>query len=335
MSELYKVLDQDTLAAIRRHEEEFALHVLEGLSSKPKGLSSRYFYDDEGSRLFQKIMEQPEYYLTDCETEVFNSDREKILAPLLGRPINLVDLGAGDGTKTLILLEHLQSIGAPVRYVPIDISEGAMRAAVGNVKERLPGLEVAGIVASYEDGLQYLRSEHGDRQSLVLFLGSNIGNFGRAPAESFLRRMWTRLNANDHVLLGFDLKKDIEVLLHAYNDSAGVTAAFNLNLLQRINNELGADFDLSKWRHYGTYDVFAGAMVSYLVATDRQTVTVPALARSFEFQAWEPVHTEYSYKYLESDIASLAETTGFSIQRRFYDRRHWFTNSLWRVEAAP
>ena len=144
--------------------------------------------------------------------------------------------------------------------------------------------------------------------------------------------------AGDYALVGFDLKKDIEVLLAAYNDKSGVTSAFNLNLLERINRELGGDFDVSTFRHFGTYNVFSGAMESYLVSLVPQVVTIAALELSFAFDAWEPIHTEYSYKYLRSDITRLAAGSGFSVQRDFEDERGWFVDSLWRAEhtiAAP
>jgi uncharacterized SAM-dependent methyltransferase len=157
-------------------------------------------------------------------------------------------------------------------------------------------------------------------------------NFDRARARAFLRRMWSDLKSGDRLLIGFDLKKDIELLLDAYNDSQGITTAFNLNLLTRINRELHADFDVSKFRHFGTYDVFSGAMHSYLVSLAQQTVYIDALQLTFEFKPWEPIFTEYSYKYLESDIAALSADAGFVVERQFFDHRHWFVDSLWRAE---
>jgi uncharacterized SAM-dependent methyltransferase len=166
----------------------------------------------------------------------------------------------------------------------------------------------------------------------VLFLGSNIGNFNRAQARVFLRQLWEALNDRDQVLIGFDLKKDIELLLAAYNDAKGVTADFNTNLLRRINRELGGDFDLSAFRHYATYDVFSGAIESYIVSLKEQVVTIRELQTTFHFDEWEPIHTEYSYKYLQKDIDSLAAVTGFKIIEQYYDSKRWFTDSLWQVD---
>ena len=339
MASGYTVLGPDTLQNLHDPMRDFAYEVLVGLSESPKRLSSRYFYDDAGSRYFSRIMLLDEYYPTRCETEVLEQHTEAIIAPLLGKkPFNLVDLGAGDGKKTMIVLEALRRAGADFTFVPIDISEGAMKSLVGRVRERMPDVKVEGLVCEYTEGVHYLGREHSERRNLVLFLGSNIGNFNRVQARAFLRRLWSSLSEGDYALVGFDLKKDIEVLLAAYNDREGVTAAFNLNLLERINRELGANFDLGKWRHYGTYNVFSGAMESYLVSLEPQVVRVDAVEQSFAFDAWEPVHTEYSYKYLRSDVEELSGDTGFTVRERFEDANGWFLDALLRVErsvAAP
>ncbi len=315
------------------NSQALAIEVLVGLSETPKRLASRLFYDDEGSRLFQAITELDEYYLTRSELEIFKESGPELLGHLAGQSLNVVDLGAGDGHKTAVLLDHLRGIGADVRYVPIDISEGAMRTLTESMQRDRPDLEIAGLVSEYFEGIRWLAHESG-RNNLVLFLGSNIGNFDRAHARGFLRQLWNALGPGDYVLLGFDLKKDIEALLNAYADPHGVTSAFNLNLLHRLNRELGANFDLDQFRHYGTYNARTGAMESYLVSLVRQTVRIEALQCQFEFQPWEPIHTEYSYKYLESDIESLAAYTGFRILDRRFDPKHWFCSTLWAVEKA-
>jgi L-histidine Nalpha-methyltransferase len=181
--------------------------------------------------------------------------------------------------------------------------------------------------------LKWLNHRH-RRRNLVLFLGSSIGNFNHTRACFFLRSLWNALNHDDVVLIGFDMKKDIDLLLRAYNDSEGVTREFNLNLLCRINGELGGNFDLSKFRHFGTYNVSSGAMESYLVSQERQMVFIEAIGRSFLFEPWEPLHTEYSYKYLASDIDRLAEETGFEVKQHIYDSRNYFADSVWRVQKV-
>jgi uncharacterized SAM-dependent methyltransferase len=167
---------------------------------------------------------------------------------------------------------------------------------------------------------------------VVLFLGSNIGNFNATESRVFLRSLWSSLNDGDFLLIGFDLKKEIDLLIRAYNDNQGVTADFNLNLLRRINRELGGDFQLEKFEHYSTYDVFSGAMESYLVSRRTQEVFIRALGKSFSFEAWEPIHTEVSHKYLPEGISTLAEETGFEIVDEMSDTRGWFIDALWKVK---
>lgn len=326
----YKVLSHQDLAG-SLGQRRFAIDVLTGLSEQPKSLPSRWFYDDRGSELFARICDLQEYYPTRCETEILSAHADAIHALAGGAPLNVVDLGAGDGRKTNILLEAFSRAGADLQFVPIDISEAAMRELVGSVEDRFPEMSVNGVVSEYFDGLHWLR-KMGERRNLVLFLGSNIGNFSFARARVFLRQLWEALNPGDLVLIGFDLKKDIELLERAYNDSQGVTREFNLNMLERINRELGGNFDLAKFRHFATYDVYRGAMESYLLSHEAQTVYVEALQQSFDFKPWEPVHTEYSYKYLVSDIESLAADTGFVQVGEFYDSQRWFTDRVWRVE---
>mgnify|MGYP002630058131 CR=1 FL=1 len=326
----YQVLDPATFDPAETARAEFAEHVLVGLSETPKHLSSRFIYDATGSDLFEQITELREYYPTRCEFEVLRAHADAILDPLKGASFNLIDLGAGDGRKTVVLLQRALERGMDVHYAPIDISEGAMAGLVSTMGRRMPTLTIEGIVSEYGHGVRWI-GQQADRANLVLFLGSNIGNFDRSGSRAFLRRLWSALNPDDHVLVGFDLKKDIEVLLAAYNDREGVTARFNKNLLARINQDLDADFDLDQFRHFSTYNVFSGAMESYLVSLARQTVHVGGLEAEFEFAPWEPVHTEYSYKYLDSDIDRMCAHGGFVDEGRFYDANRWFCDALWRV----
>jgi dimethylhistidine N-methyltransferase len=326
------------LEPTKRDEAQEARHalaedVLVGLSETPKRLNSRFFYDAEGSALFQAITDLEEYYPTRVEHEILTRHAGDLLARFSGEPLNLIDLGAGDGRKTRVVLEKAVEMGLDIRYVPIDISADAMRGLVASMGARFPTLPISGLVSEYTDGVRWL-GQQGDRRNLMLFLGSNIGNFHKAQARAFLRRLWMALNHDDRVLVGFDLKKDIERLLAAYNDRDGVTARFNLNLLTRINRELDADFDLDGFRHFSTYNVFSGAMESYLVSMREQTVRIGALHTTARFAPWEPIHTEYSYKYLPSDIEALAERGGFREEARFLDEQGWFCDALWRVDRS-
>jgi dimethylhistidine N-methyltransferase len=331
MSATYQVLTHKDLDQVESLDQGFASDVLVGLSQIPKRLSSRYFYDERGSRLFQKIMGLPEYYLTACEFDILKSQTETFSSVMEGESFNLVELGAGDGRKTSILLEHFLNKNLAFQYIPIDISEASMQILTDLLNKKFPGLISNGIVAEYFDGLKWLNYMTSQR-NMVLFLGSNLGNFDKAHSRAFLHNLWNALNEGDFAVIGFDLKKDIDLMLKAYHDTQGVTAEFNLNLLRRINRELGGNFDLCKFQFHSSYDVFTGAMESYLVSKEKQTVFIKQISQSFSFEAWEPIHTEYSYKYLESDIQELAADTGFVIERQLYDSKKYFVDSIWRVQ---
>jgi L-histidine N-alpha-methyltransferase len=332
MTAHYQVLQTQDVQISESHEA-FALDVLIGLAQAPKSLPSKYFYDEEGSKLFQQITELPEYYLTQCESEIFHSKKEEIARLINGRRFNLVELGAGDGRKTKILLEHFLQAGLDFRYVPIDICEAAVKGLIGGLNKHLPKVPLEGLVADYCDGLKWLSTMNGHR-NVVLFLGSSIGNFSYSETREFLYGLWNALEDGDYLLIGFDLKKDIQLLERAYNDSKDVTARFNLNLLHRINRELGGNFSTDQFQHYSSYNAVSGAIESYLISRQEQVVDIEALNQSFSFEAWEPIHTEYSYKYLESDIASLAEETGFTIVAQLKDPKGYFVDSAWQVSKG-
>ena len=324
----YTVLEPAAVAPDPR--QKFALDVLMGLSSRQKYLPSKYFYDDEGSRIFEEIMATPEYYPTRVETAVLTANRAAIARAIgNGGTLHVAELGAGNGDKTVLLLEQLLSDRIDFHYHPIDISESAIAGLMARLAREMPALEASGVVSEYFDGLRWLDREAG--RKLVLFLGSNVGNFARPLCLAFLRTLWTTLAHGDSVLIGFDMKKDIDVMLDAYNDRSGATERFNLNLLARINRELDADFDLAHFQHHGTYNVFSGAMESYLVSLARQTVRVGALGKQFAFAPYEPIHVEYSFKYLIDDVHGLARETGYAVVRDFTDDRGWFVDSLWKV----
>ena len=278
-------------------------------------------------------MALPEYYPTQCEFEILRDYKDQIVDMIYDNQTNIVELGAGDGQKTEILLEYLIEKELDFEYIPIDISESAIQGLVGGLKQSYPDMKIEGLVAEYFEGLRWLSSKnHG--HNVVLFLGSNIVNFSHSEARVFLFSLWNALNNGDIILIGFDLKKDIQVLAKAYNDSQGITAQFNMNLLNRINKELGGNFKPDCFQYHNTYNVFTGAMESYLVSREEQTVCIEALNQSFTFQSWEPLHTEYSHKYLLSEIAALAEETGFNILHQFSDSRQYFIDSLWQVVKA-
>ena len=329
----YKILETKTENDAQSMREQFALDVLMGFSSKHKYLPSKYFYDDRGSELFSKITETPEYYPTQCEFNILQSKGRDIAQSLGQTNMNIVELGAGDGRKTLLFLRQLLENQQNFEYHPIDISEYAIEKLDQTLKRELPELSHQGLVGEYFVSLKWIK-ENKKGKNVILFLGSNIGNFHLAQALVFLRSLWKNLNHGDQLLIGFDLKKDIDVLLWAYNDRSGFTRDFNLNILERINRELGGHFDLKNFQHFGTYNPHIGAMESYLISLCQQDVIIDELEKGFRFRAYEPIHLEYSYKYLEEDIAYLAKESGFSIQKNFYDQKKFYINSLWQVEKT-
>jgi len=309
----------------------FVHDVLKGLSANPKTLSSKYFYDKEGSRLFQEIMKLPEYYLTKSEYEIFNSKTSEIYDAfeIKQERFDLIELGAGDGTKTSVLVDHFLKKGARFRYVPIDISSEALDFLSEKFIKDFPGLEIQVEQGDYFRTLETLKQISGDRK-VILFLGSNIGNFNELQALDFFRRLRKVMNAEDMLFIGFDLHKNPKTILNAYDDSQGITAKFNLNLLKRINRELGANFNVEEFAHYASYHPLEYTARSFLISQKRQTVRVEALEKSFEFEKWEPIYMEVSQKYNLETIGKLAAESGFEILNSFLDENRFYTNSLWK-----
>jgi dimethylhistidine N-methyltransferase len=309
--------------------DTLAWDVRAGLAASPKFLSSKYFYDDEGSRLFQEIMKLPEYYLTRAEAEIFDTQHEAILQAL-DAPFDIIELGAGDGTKTAALLGHFVRRRADFTYAPIDISQEAVNALTAKFAAALPALKIDAKLGDYFRVLESMPPGAG-RKKALLFLGSNIGNFPGAQSLDFFRRLRAVMSGGDLLFVGFDLQKDPRVIVPAYDDAQGVTAAFNLNLLRRINRELGGDFVLDNFSHHASYHPVEGAMRSYLLSRRAQTVSIAALNQSFRFAEWEPVFVEISQKYSLAMIETLAQQSGFQVQENFFDSRRYFVDSLWRV----
>lgn len=312
-------------------EFDFGISVLMGLESTPKTLLAKYLYDDRGSVLFEKITETVDYYPTNCEAEIFSQQGKSICEAVADNKLNLIELGAGDGRKTQILIDQMEALGKEVTYIPIDISAGAIEGLVAKFSKQFPNIKTKAIVGEYFEGLTWV-SQNVEGPNLMLFLGSNIGNFNGQQRLVFLRALWNCLNHDDRILVGFDLKKDFEILLRAYNDSEGVTEAFNINLLDRINRELGGDIDTKNFFHYGTYNPNIGAMESYLISRVDQTVNLTGLEKSVTFHAYEPIHIEYSFKFLPKEIESLGQETGFCLEQLFTDEKKYFADALMRVE---
>jgi len=318
---------------------DFARDVAAGLTAKPKHLSCRYFYDREGSRLFEAICELPEYYLTRAETEILQGHACEI-ASLFQGDMTVIELGSGNAVKTRLLLEALLPphptlspsggegrVRGRVRYVPIDICRPVLEESAADLLGRFPTLEIVAVAAEYHEGLRHLQIESA-RPRLILWLGSNIGNFTRAEAATFLRRIRDTMTPADRMLVGVDLRKDRAVLEAAYDDAAGVTAAFNLNLLARINQELNGNFDLSAFRHRAVYNQALGRIEMYLVSTRIQSVTIGRIGLTVRFAAGETIHTENSYKYSLAELNAVAAAAGLQGQHFWQDAAGRFSLHL-------
>lgn len=311
---------------------DIASDTLRGFSASPKFHFSKYFYDDLGSRIFQNIMNMPEYYLTNCEEEIFQDQKQEIFQSF--NPGNerfyIIELGAGDGMKTKILLNHFNEENADFTFMPIDISEEAINILVSDLKKNFPKINVEAKIGDYFQMMEEINS-YDSAPKIILFLGSNIGNYNEAESIDFFLHLREVMNQDDKLFIGFDLKKDPQIILDAYDDPHGHTAAFNLNLLQRLNDELGANFKLEQFKHHEVYDPQSGTAKSFLISLRDQKVYIEGLSKSFDFIKWETIYTEMSQKYDLKMIASFADRCGFEIVRNFTDYRQYFMNSLWKL----
>ncbi|MDY8136577.1 L-histidine N(alpha)-methyltransferase [Aquimarina sp. 2201CG5-10] len=307
----------------------FEKEVYEGLTAFPKYLSSKFFYDEVGDKLFQEIMNLPEYYLTRAEYEIFETHKADIVKSFDENQegFDLIELGAGDGKKTKVLLKELSDKNYDFTYNPIDISQNAIDGLVQNLNSEMPAISVQGQVGEYFEVLD--RLQHiSDRKKVIMVLGSNIGNLMHSRAIQFLKQLCGVMNPGDLLFMGFDQKKHPQKVLDAYNDKTGVTAAFNKNVLTRINKELEGNFDLDAFIHWEVYDPESGTAKSYLVSTKKQTVDIDCLSLQVHFEAWESIHTEISQKYDDDIVKWLAEESGLTIKGAFTDKENNYKDYL-------
>lgn len=324
--------NSETNTLAEQVDRVFAAGVYEGLTAPAKFLPSKYLYDQRGDAIFQEIMAMDAYYPTRSEDEIFRTYKEDLLAYFGegGKKFQLIEFGAGDGTKTKVLLRYFWEQSSGLTYVPIDISANIIRELTDDLKEALPGLKVRGICDDYFRAFDQLAdSENAGVRKVVLFLGANIGNFDASESIAFLKKIAQQLTPDDRLMIGFDLKKDPQRILNAYFDAGEVTKAFKLNLLQRINRELGGNFDTDAFQYFPIYHPAEGSILSYLVSTRSQDVTIAALDHTVHFDAWETIYMERSQKYSEQEIEQLAEKTGFRVIRNFFDSERLFADSLW------
>ncbi|RZA02654.1 MAG: L-histidine N(alpha)-methyltransferase [Sphingobacteriaceae bacterium] len=309
--------------------QQFYNDVMAGLQASPKYMQSKYFYDTAGDKLFQDIMNCEEYYPTNCEMEIFAEQTEGLANAILagGDGFDLIELGAGDAIKSSHLLQHLLNKKVNFTYLPIDISDHVIDYLNSTLPLTLPGLKIDGLNGDYFDMLKKA-ADRSNRRKVVLFLGSNVGNMPISNAEKFCRELRNHLSPGDMVLLGIDLKKNPKTILAAYNDKAGITKKFNLNLLERINRELNADFNLSQFDHYPTYDPETGSCKSYLVSLTEQTVKIDG-GEPITFLKNEHIFMEISQKYTVAQADQLAKLANFETDGHFYDKKQWFLDVIW------
>lgn len=328
------------IEAAKQSAEQFQIHnlvkrepraglaedVRRGLSSQPKRFLPKYFYDQLGSQLFEAICLLPEYYLTRAENEILENYADEIVSTFDGNT-TLLEMGSGSASKTRLIIEALLRKQQELLFIPVDISASALDSSSRILLQSYPQLRVEAYAADYFAGLSELKKNPRAR-TLALFLGSNISNFDPEEALKFLRALREVLHEGDALLLGADLKKDKQTLEAAYNDALGVTAAFNLNVLARINRELGANFDLRGFRHFAFYNESLGRVEIYIESLREQKVSIAQLEMEVEFHAGEQIHTENSHKYDLNDIAKLAADTGFVHGRTWLDQQKRFSSNL-------
>jgi len=316
--------------------DAFASDVRAGLTRKAKALSPKYFYDELGSRLFEAICWLPEYYVTRAESEILRTTAGEIVSSFEGT-VRLLELGSGSSEKTRYLIEALLAKQPELHYLPVDISDSSLELASQRLLRLYPRLRITAFAADYFTALQALAERvplDPECRTVAVFLGSNIGNFGRDESREFLRAVRKLLRPEDALLLGADLKKSPEVLIPAYDDALGVTAAFNLNLLMRINRELDGNFDVKKFQHKAIYNHELGRVEMHLVSREPQVVHIRAIDLEARFEKGETIRTENSYKFDRDQLSVLARDTGFSLARTWFDGARLFSFNLFVAQES-
>lgn len=304
-------------------KEQFKKDVIEGLQKPIKRLSSKYFYDEIGDEIFQEIMQLEEYYLPGCELEILQNQVGEMMGGFTHSAFDVIELGAGDGSKTVHFLRGLSSLGYDYTYVPLDISPDVLNTNEQNIKKLLPEAKVNPVPGDYFKTLQEIDPSI---PKLIMFMGSNIGNFENGAAIDFIGHIKSFMNKGDRLMVGVDLKKNPITILAAYNDSKGVTKRFNLNILERINRELGGDFDTSFFEHYPFYNPITGSTYSFLISLKEQRVTIGESL--IIFQEGEVIHTEVSQKYSFEQIEYIKSQLAFDKVIHYTDSKEYFSVSV-------
>lgn len=318
----------ETLAPIQN--QTFLNETIEGLKQTPKHMHSKYFYDEKGDQIFQQIMAMEEYYLTDAEMEIMTDQAHSIANAISAdeTAFDLIELGAGDATKSIHLLKALINKKLDFTYFPIDISSHVISELERNLPKAIPALQFKGLNGDYFEMLQKA-SQISKRKKVVLFMGANIGNMSVEEAQSFSYALREILSPDDLLIIGFDLKKNPKQILAAYNDEAGITKSFNFNLLHRINRELDGDFNVDLFEHYATYDPETGTCKSFLISLVSQQVKIGSTTITFDKD--EYIAMEISQKYAKSEIETMAQHSGFKVVTYFIDQNGYFVDAVWKV----
>jgi L-histidine N-alpha-methyltransferase len=328
MATYVQAFEMENVAAAEARQA-LASEVRRGLVERPRSLSPWMLYDAEGSRLFERITTVPEYYPTRTERAIFAKYADAIVTAAQGNgssPLRIVELGAGTAVKTRLLLEAALRASDDVTYIPVDVSADALEVACQNVASPLPEVCVQPLVRNYVT--HPLQLEAFDGVTLALYIGTSIGNFSREEARMILQDLGFQLRSGDALLLGTDMVKDEATLLAAYDDSEGVTAAFNRNLLHRLNRELGANFDPPCFRHRAVWNPHESRMEMHLESTQEQDVTIQDAEIDLHFARCETIHTESSYKFTDEGVRTLLTGAGFEIRGAWKDARDWYTVTL-------
>lgn len=292
--------------------------VLEGLSKPQKRLPSKFFYNERGSDLFEQITRLDEYYLTDCEKKILQNNIKEI-AECIGKDVMLIELGSGSSYKTRFLLEELSALST---YIPVDISKEFLLKTVNGLRLEYPKISIIPVFADYTSYFELPISGSNNQKQVVFFPGSSIGNFDPTEARAFLKNIAEITAKDSEMLIGVDLKKDVEVLEAAYNDPQGITARFNKNMLIHINDELDANFDIELFDHHAFYNQEAGRIEMHLISFQEQTVTIGD--REIDFEKDESIHTENSYKYSSEEFEELVGDQ-YSVEKVWTDERDYFS----------
>lgn len=298
--------------------------MLEGLLTNQKFISSKFLYDEEGTRLFEEITKLDEYYITRCEKEILYHNAEAFINLASNERFNLIELGPGDGSKAGLLIAAFLRAKKNFDYHGIDISPQALKRLSHNLKQKFPSLNLHTVLADYAPGIGLISAQQ-KSQNIVLFLGSSIGNLLPPDGSSFMQNLASQIKEEDYLIVGFDLKKEERVLWRAYNDTKGLTADFNLNLLNRLNNEFGANFNLNNFKHFEIYNPELSAMESYLISNQDQTIHFDDGNIDISFGTNEMIHTEYSFKYNKKTILDLIKNTNLAPEHFLYDSKNYVT----------